>query len=465
MFSTSEYLELDGVGIDELVNSGEVSKGEIAEAASAQFEKTNSQINAVLQWYDPFFNRGDLDRWALGALSPHQSEATLKGVPMLRKDYGSAEAGGLVEMGSRLALGNRAVQTAPFIAKLVAAGMRISGRSAVPEFIQHGVTDSVAFGVTRNPWDLEFSAGGSSGGAAAAVAAGIVPIAHASDCAGSIRIPASACGLVGLKCGRMTIPWPGKDWDGIAGEFVVTRSVRDSRRCLDILSRSEFTPTKKQYRIGLNTQHWAGNEIDPEVKRSVEQMCELFENSGHIVEVVEVPFDYELAMSTWVSAFNSFALRDVLSLSAKTGRPIDQETIETMTYIAVRDAANLTDADRAKSWAARSEISQSFKGFSENFDVFVTPTLGRVRLPLNTLGGLCDPQEYGSLNNEYFPYNYVFNLTGWASLSVPGLAASDGHPIGVQLSAPSGAEHVLLDLAESVEETQPWPKLAPLALK
>ena len=191
-------------------------------AAAAMCERTNDDINAVVEWYDE--------------PSTGATAGPLAGVPFLRKDYGSTEAGRLQEMGSRLTAGHRPSTTSPYFRRLGAAGAQIVGRSAVPEFIMHGTTESLAHGITRNPHDPTLSAGGSSGGAAAAVAAGIVPAAHASDCAGSIRIPAAACGLYGLKPTSRMVPTDQGDWGGIAVEFVVSRSARDQARFFDVLA-------------------------------------------------------------------------------------------------------------------------------------------------------------------------------------------------------------------------------------
>jgi amidase len=179
---SSEYAELDATDLAGLVRARQVSVAEVLEHATDMHESTHADINAVVEWYD----------------SPEpcvNPEGPLAGVPFLRKDYGSTEQGRLVEMGSRLALGNTATSTSVFFRKLKAAGAVVVGRSAVPEFIQHGSTETTLFGATRNPHRTDLSAGGSSGGSGAAVAAGVVPAASASDCAGSIRIPAATCGL------------------------------------------------------------------------------------------------------------------------------------------------------------------------------------------------------------------------------------------------------------------------------
>ncbi|MEM8747602.1 MAG: amidase family protein, partial [Actinomycetota bacterium] len=216
-----EYARLDATDLADAVRAGRVTRHEVHDAAQRMHERTDAVIHAVVEWYDDPSHTGDADE---SGPSGADDAWPLAGVPILRKDFGSTEAGRLIEMGSRLATGVTATETSPLIRRLLDAGAQIVGRSAVPEFIQHGTTESQAFGVTRNPLDPTLSAGGSSGGAGAAVAAGVVPVAHASDCAGSIRIPAAACGLVGLKPSRRRVPWPDGGWGGIAEEFVLTRS-------------------------------------------------------------------------------------------------------------------------------------------------------------------------------------------------------------------------------------------------
>ena len=227
------------------VRAGQHSADELALAARERYLAVNSDINAIVEWY------GEPDRLDEAADGP------LAGVPILAKDYGSAVEGRLVEMGSRMATGNRAAKTATFMKRLLRAGAQIVGRSAAPEFIQHGTTESRRYGATRNPHHLDFSAGGSSGGAAAAVAAGIVPAAHASDCAGSIRIPAATTGLIGLKPGGDKIPWQNtsaaSDWGGIASEFVVARTVDDAALFLEVLGDGDYLPAKQRYVVGIST--------------------------------------------------------------------------------------------------------------------------------------------------------------------------------------------------------------------
>lgn len=443
-----EYTGLDATELTRLVRAGEVGAHELVAAASARHDATHSTIHAVVEWYDePTPPSSDTDP----ALSP------LAGVPVLRKDYGSTEAGRLVEMGSRLAAGVVADETSPFFERLGAAGATIVGRSAVPELIQHGTTESRAFGVTRNPLDASLSAGGSSGGAAAAVAAGVVPAAHASDCAGSIRIPAAACGLVGLKPSRRRVPWPNGGWGGIAEEFVVTRTVRDASLFLDVLGdpavTGGYSRVPDRVRIALSTEHWAGEPVEPAVVEWTERAAASLEEAGHHVDVIDTPIPDDRLMRTWNPMFSRWVARDVHDLAARTGRPIDDTTLEPTTLLVVEAASKLT-ADRiTDAQIEQGRITHDLGVALAGHDVVLTPTLGRSTIPLDHVHGEIVPfDDYLDRNSALFPYNFLFNVTGWASLAVPVDGPTDADlPGSVQLSGRPGTERILLALAATLE--------------
>ncbi len=463
---TETYVGLDATDIDALVRAGEVSVSEIADAARARYLKTEPAINAVVEWFDQPVRATDDTSGVAGG-------PTLQGVPFLRKDYGSAEAGGLVEMGSRLARGNRAEATGVFIERLLAAGVAIMGRSTVPEFIQHGTTESIATGDTRHPIDHTFSAGGSSGGAGAAVAAGVVPIAHGSDCAGSIRIPASTCGLVGLKPGRRRVPWETDGWDGIAEEFVLTRSIRDAQRCWEVLADGiesslaahrglAASPAAEagRLRVALSTDHWAGgsHQVDSEVVAAVVGFAGRLADAGHEVVRIDPPVDYEQLGSTWHALFSRWVAADVVAMAARHQRPIDATTLEPITLKVLEEVERLTEADVAEARKTRAELTADLERHLEGFDVLVTPTLATTAIPLHHVDGdSCGLDTYLDRNDAIMPFNYLFNVTGWPALSVPApsVPASSvsapstdvGLPIGVQLVARPNTESALLGLA------------------
>lgn len=456
------YVAADATELARMVRSDEVTPDELHALAAQRHAATDQRIHAVVEWYEhpsraPTTAAGTLADSApkYDTLTDHAlTDQPLAGVPLLRKDYGSTEAGRLVEMGSRLAAGVRADSTDPFYARLAAAGVQVVGRSAVPEFIQHGTTESVAFGVTRNPWDPTVSSGGSSGGAAAAVAAGVVPAAHASDCAGSIRIPAATCGLFGLKPGRRRVPWPDGGWGGIAEEFVVTRSARDSRLFLDVLGEGAYLPVDRRMRVAVNVEHWAGSAPDEAVVTTAEEAAGRLEEAGHRVELIAAPVSDERVMETWDALFSRWVAHDVAAAAARTGRPVDQSTVEPITLLAIEAARRLSAADITAAQIEQGRITSDLGASMRGFDALLTPTLGRAAIPLGWVDGqlhdAVSPFEtYLERNSELFPYSYLFNVTGWASLAVPTVPTSKaGLPIGVQLSGPIGSEHRLLALGD-----------------
>jgi amidase len=434
-----EYLRADATALAGFVRRGLTNPAELLELATQRHHETDARIHAVVEWY------GDPDEPAISA------DAPLPGVPLLRKDYGSTERGRLVEMGSRLGSGVRATSTSPFFGALADAGVQVVGRSAVPELIQHGTTESLAFGVTRNPWDGSISAGGSSGGAAAAVAAGVVPLAHASDCAGSIRIPAAACGLVGLKPGRRRVPSPDGGWGGIAEEFVLTRSVRDSRLLLDVLGEGSYLGVPESMTIALDTEHWAGDRVDASVVEATEHAAAELESAGHRVARIDTPVADERLMTTWDALFSRWVAHDVRELERRTGRSADATTLETTTLLAVEAAGRLTADDITRAQIEQGRITRDLHGALDGFDALLTPTLGRETIPLGWVNGSVTPFDlYLQRNSDLFPFSYLFNVTGWASLAVPHGTSTGSLPLSVQLSGPIGSEHRLLALGEIV---------------
>ncbi|MDH3755836.1 MAG: amidase family protein [Acidimicrobiia bacterium] len=425
-----------------MVRARDITADEIRAAATVRHHQTRDTINAVVEWYD--------DPTPVQAV-----DGPLAGVPFLRKDYGSAEAGRLVEMGSRLAHGIRAAETGVYIRRLQAAGVQILGRSAVPEFIQHGTTESRVHGATRNPLNPELSAGGSSGGSAAAVAAGVVPVAHASDCAGSIRIPAAACGLIGLKPGRRRVPWEGGGWGGIAEEFVVTRTVRDAAAFLEVLADGPMAPAETgPLRIAVSTDHWGGATVDPEVDAATRKTIDTLEGLGHRLESIPVPQDRDELNGTWPALFSRWVRQDVLAAAAATGRPIDGN-IEPLTERMLEDVERLTVDDITAAQESQGRITDRLRRAMDGYDVLLTPTLGRAALPLGELGGEgASASEYFTKNDAAMPYNYLFNVAGWPAISVPAAVATTGVGIGVQLAASIGNEPTLLELARRLEASR-----------
>ena len=432
-----EYIAADATLLAASVRSRATTADELRDLAGRCHRATDATIHAIVEWYD------DPDP-VTGVDGP------LAGVPILRKDYGSTESGRLVEMGSRLARGVRAARTSPYFERLRGAGAQVLGRTAVPELIQHGSTESQAFGVTVNPLDPSVSPGGSSGGAAAAVAAGVVPLAHASDCAGSIRIPAAACGLVGLKPSRRRVPWPDGGWGGIAEEFVVCRTVRDAALALDVLGEGPYLdvpPTDRPLRIAISADHWGGGVVDSDVAAAVGRAAATLEARGHEVVAVSQPLADAALFATFPALFARWVAADVDRLVVATGRSAD-ESLEPATRAIVDAARQLTVDDVTQAQIAQGHVAVQLAAAVDGFDALLTPTIARATIPLGFLDGASgDLEVYAERNGEWFPFSYAFNLAGWPALAVPVQGPTAQRPGSVQLAAPWGSERRLLAIA------------------
>ncbi|MDH3704946.1 MAG: amidase family protein [Acidimicrobiia bacterium] len=439
-----EYAALDATALSAAVRDGAVTVPDVAAAATEAHHAVHERINAVLEWYDD--------------PEPALADRLWSGVPYLRKDSGATEAGRRTERGSRLSAGWTAEATSPLVERWRRLGLQCRGRSAVPEFILHASTESAVHGVTRNPWNPETSAGGSSGGAAAAVAAGVVPVAHASDCAGSIRIPASVCGLVGLKPSRGRVPWAdgttGGGWGGIAEELVVTRSVRDLVQMLAASTTTADCSPGAPLRVSVVTAHWAGTHLDAVLVDAVEAVGQVLADAGHRVSAGRWPVPYDEVASLMDPMFGAGALAEVEAVAASTGRPVDDTTLEPLTLAYLEHVRSLTPAQLGDATARAAALSDRLDHWLGAFDVVVCSTLGRASLPLGRLAsGSVD--QWAAANDEFTPHSFVANITGWPALSLPWGIGPDGVPRGVQLLACRGGDEQLLAIADQLAGVAP----------
>lgn len=431
-----EYSALDATALAEVVAKGEATAAQLHAAGTALHERTHDDINAVIEWYDE--------------PSPGAVAGPLAGVPFLRKDYGSTEAGRLQEMGSRLTAGHRPTTTSPYFRRLAAAGAQIVGRSAVPEFIMHGTTESLANGITRNPHDLTLSAGGSSGGAAAAVAAGVVPAAHASDCAGSIRIPAAACGLYGLKPTSRMLPTDQGDWGGIAVEFVVTRTARDQARFFDVLAVGPTHPTRK-LRVGLTTTSWGDGSLGPGIEAGLLQLGDVLDDAGHEVVAIAPPIDVADIMRAWDPHFGRWVAHDVDRWAAAMDRPVDDTTVEPITRLQWEQVhATSIEQLAADQFAADLALATMDERLAD-IDIVISATNDIAALPLHGLSGLLpDMETYLAANDSYFSSLFPANVSGRPAISVP-IGRVGSAPAGAQLMGRRGDDRILIELARQIE--------------
>ncbi|SPL99035.1 unnamed protein product [[Actinomadura] parvosata subsp. kistnae] len=465
----TEYAAFDAVGLAELVAKGEVSPAELQAAAHEAAQAVNPRINAIVETW-----RADDE--------PVPGSTPLAGVPFLIKDIGVAMAGRRMELGSRLAAGNVSGADSFLMRRFRRAGLVTFGRTATPELAYSNTTEPVLYGATRNPWDLGRSAGGSSGGAGAAVAAGVVPIAHATDAAGSIRIPASCNGLFGLKPTRGRVsagPSADEVFNGLAVQGGISRTVRDSAALLDQIrgpepgdpyfaqepSRpyaEEVTRDPGALRIGVLTQAWGGHRTAAPVADAVSRTARLLESLGHRVEEAEVDLgvgweEFVLASARqWTANLTA----SIDALAAATGRPIDSSTLEPPVLAGYHYGRRVSGAQFVTALEIRNRIARSLARSFDAHDVLLTPTLPDLPVPLGTHAHAVEELDgLGWLRRlfDLSPFTAAFNVAGTPAMSVPVTAdAETGLPIGMQFAAGYGREDLLFRLAGQLEQASPW---------
>ena len=464
-----DYRRHDAVGLAGLVARREVSASELLDTAAARMAEVNPKINAVTL---DLTERARAETVGPGALC---------GVPFLLKDLGATLAGTPTTAGSRLFAGAEAGADSALTAAYKGAGLSIFGKTNTPEFGLWPVTESELLGVCRNPWDLSRTPGGSSGGAAAAVAAGIAPAAHASDGGGSIRTPASCCGLFGLKPsrGRVSFAPLGEGWAGASIQHAVTRSVRDSAALLDIACRPQpgdpyFLPPPERpfaeeaarepgaLRIAFTTVAMQSpGGLDAECQAAVRETARLCEELGHHVEEAEIPGDVaamQLAAGTVISASIAASLD---AEGERRGRPIAAGDVESLTLATYRRGAAVSAAAYVRGLQALHAYARAQAQLFETYDVLLLSTLGSPAIPIGWI--FEDPKLIGERLFAFMPNTQAFNNTGQPAMTVPLAWSRSGLPIGLQFVARMGAEATLLRLAGQLEQARPWfDRTAPL---
>ncbi|MEV7008826.1 amidase [Streptosporangium sp. NPDC051022] len=462
-----EYARYDAVGLRDLMREGEITAAEVETVARRALEVANAEVNGL----------------ALPVFSPaldHAADGPLAGVPFLIKDNGPVAKGVPFFCGSRSVEGVVAQRDTDLMTRLRAAGLVTLGLTTVPEMLISFSTESVRYGPTRNPWDPDRGVGGSSGGAAALVAAGAVPLAHGSDGAGSLRIPASCCGLVGLKPSRGRTPCGpdvGEALFGMSCEFGLTRTVRDAAHYLDAVQGpgvgDKYTapPPSRRYadepgtdpgplRVAVTTRAWSGAAVDPEVAEAAVRAGRVLEEMGHDVNEASPAVDWDTVMRAVVpSAIVAVAAPLLMSL-----RQPDPAKVEAVTMRAFEEAKELSAFRLLGAFDAQNRVSRSVGAFFTAYDLLVTPTLGRLPAPHGTLR-YDDPEHTVTSWLEsifdYGPFCVAFNISGQPAISLPLGQSADGLPIGVQIVAPYGREDLLLRVAARFEQAMPWKDRTP----
>jgi amidase len=477
--TTDELAALDATAQAALVRRGELTAEELVDAAIARIERVNPELNAVIH---PRFERARAE-------APAAASGPFRGVPIVVKDLDGSLDGEPLHLGNRLLrdLARMGDHDSYLFTKLRAAGFVIVGKTNTPEFGLLPTTESLAYGPTRNPWNPGCSPGGSSGGSAAAVAAGLVPVGHAGDGGGSIRIPASACGLVGLKPtrGRVSLgPTEGEVWSGLVARHVLTRSVRDSAAVLDLIAgampgdpyaaapptrpfRDEVGAEVSRLRVGVRAATVPGElvAVDPACIAAATEAGALLESLGH-----DVTYDAPAALDelelvdVFLTIVATATARDVERLAAVAGRAVRPDDVEAFTWAqyeagrAISATDHIAAVERASAWSRR--MARWWAADGDAFDVLLTPTMAAPPAPL---GRIRSEDAEGAIleATPYVAFTVPSNVTGQPAMSVP-FAWHHGLPIGVQLVAASGREDVLLRVAAQLERARPWTDRRPV---
>ena len=435
-----EYAHFDGLALAELVRTKEASPREICELALAAIDAVNPQLNAVIETF--------ADRLETEAASELPA-GPFRGVPMVVKDF-PAEAGMLAEMGCQLAEGLRADQDSTLMRRFHTAGLVNLGRTTTSELAIAAATENRLTGRTCNPWNVARSAAGSSGGSAAIVAAGAVPIASGSDGGGSIRMPASFCGLVGLKPtrGRVTAPGDAESLSGLASSFALTRSVRDCAALLDAVAGPELgdpytiEPPVRPYleeirrppsrlRIGFTTTAWSGLPVDTDVAEAVRSVAALCADLGHTVEEAAPEIDYEPYLAAQKVIWSAYTAHGVGQIARATGRMPSERNLQSTTwatYIAGRD---VTAEVFINATAHYDLVVRRASAFFVNYDVLLTPTCVITPRPLGTFNPDAPNATVDMMFDQLGPhetFTALFNATGQPAISLPLCTSQEGLP-------------------------------------
>jgi len=464
----SEYARYDGLGLAELVRQKEVSAAELVETAIARAEAVNPTLNFMV--YRDF-------EQARAAAQREVPMGLFAGVPFFLKDILAFAKGMPTRQGARF------IPPLPFphdsllTTRFRNAGLIPLGKTNVPEYGLLPTTESRLYGPARNPFALERSTGGSSGGSAAAVAAGVVPLAHANDGGGSIRIPASCCGLVGLKPtrGRVTLaPDLGEAVDGLAIDHVLSRTVRDTAAALDVAAGNipgdpywappaprswlaALAEKPRRLRVAFSTRKLDGGVFHPDCEAAVKHAAELCGDLGHVVEEATPDFDLSVLVPAFLAMWTANLAAAIDFTGRVTGQTPRADLFEGLTWGMYEAGRCVSASDYLLAKAALQKASRGAAKFHDAYDIWLTPTLGTPPIRLGTF----DIDERDIVKGflplfDYVPFTALQNVTGQPAVNLPLFWNETGVPIGVQFVAPFGDELTLLQLAAELECAAPW---------
>jgi amidase len=462
-----DYSAHDGLALAALVRDGKVRAEELVEAAAERIEKFNPKLNAVVhKTYD-----------AARAKAKTKHHGPFGGVPFLLKDIGGAQKGVPTRQGSAFLPDMPSPHDSYLTEKFEASGLVSLGKTNVPEFGLVPVTESTLYGPARNPWNPSHTPGGSSGGSAAAVAAGIVPLAHANDGGGSIRIPAACCGLVGLKPtrGRISLgPDLGEIGGGLVNEGVVSRTVRDTAAALD--ATAGYMPgdphiaplppmpyakavheSPGRLRIAFATKDLSGRPFPAEIQAAVLHAARLAEAQGHHIVEASPPIHIETLSMAFMPIWASGVAMLLDGMAMLTGKEPRQQDFQGLSWSTYQMGKTITAAQYQMCWFQMHAAARQVAQWHQSYDLWLTPVLGSAPAKISQFNMQeTDIQKAWAPIIDYVPFTAMQNATGQPAISLPLFWNSDDLPIGVQFVGRFGEEHTLLSLAGQLEKAQPW---------
>ncbi|NWH08819.1 MAG: amidase [Alphaproteobacteria bacterium] len=469
----ADYAKYDALGLAKLVRDKKIRPIELVDAAIERIERHNPTLNAVV-W--TAFDR------ARAMAKKRLPDGPFAGVPFLLKDILGFWEGAPTRSGARFMADIPFAHSAELTNRYLRAGLVPIGKTNVPEYGLLPITEPTLYGPARNPWNIEHSTGGSSGGSAAAVAAGIVPIAHANDGGGSIRIPAACCGLVGLKPSRARNPL-GPDFgdlmSGLIAEHIVSRTVRDTAAMLDATAGPALgdpyaaPPAPKSYlsamkkdpgrlRIAVATKRLDGEAFHPDCVAAVQHAAKLCRDLGHKVEEASPQFDYATMLERFMMLWSSGLAAQIDGIAMMTGQKVSEKAMEGLTFGLYQEGRKVTGAQYLAAVAAMQGVARAVAAFHQKYDCWLTTTLARPPLKLGSIDLTnSDPKTALATVLDYVPFTAVQNATGQPAINLPLHWNDAGLPIGVQFVGRVGDEETLLKLAFQLEKAEPWNRKHP----
>jgi amidase/6-aminohexanoate-cyclic-dimer hydrolase len=471
----AEYDRYDALGLAELVARKEVTPLELLHAVRQRVDSLQPRLNCFSAL---FFDKAEAQ------IEAGLPDGPFRGVPFALKDISHQLEGTATTNGSRLFRDNVPDFDSTLVERYKKAGLVLFGKTTSPELGLSPSTESVLFGKSRNPWNLERTPGGSSGGTAAAVSSRILPMAHGSDGGGSIRIPASCCGVFGLKPTRARVPMGPmqlEGWNGLSVHHALSLSVRDSAALLDASAGpetgspywappperpflQEVTSPPGRLRMAVVLEPASGVPVDPECRKAALDAAKLCEELGHSVEEARLPDRCKAVGEVMATIVFVSVARTLEDAAAARGRPVTEADVEAITWDNCQRGLSIPSVAYSRAIHMCHQIGVAMARFQQNFDVVLSSTLAKPPIPLDVLSLSAPSAEaYGRALVEFMPFTQLYNLTGQPSMSVPLHWTPDKLPVGVMFSARFGDEATLFRLAAQLEQARPWSKARPPA--